>query len=156
MKNLKTITAVALGSLLLGAMTNSFAMSAMNVANAKIAVVDVPAVVASSAEVNSLKESQKLKIRELADFVKNAKADVAAASDASKKKALEDKYNKELNVRKQKIDADYANSLSNIEKNISGVISKKAKDDNYQIVLSKGIVLYGGDDITNAVKKLVK
>lgn len=155
MKNLKTAT-IVLSSIFIGATFNSFAMSASNYSPVKIAVVDVPAVVANSGEVNTLKNIQKNKIEDLKDFVTKAKADIDSAKDANQKKKLEDGYNKELNERKNKIDKDYAATLSNIEKNISAVIAKKAKQDNYQIVLSKGIVLYGGDDITAEIKKAVK
>jgi Skp family chaperone for outer membrane proteins len=155
MKNLKTF-AVVLGSVFIGATFSSFAMSASSYSPAKIAVVDVPAVVASSGEVNKLKDTQKGKIEELTDFIKKAKADIDSTKDANQKKKLENGYNKELKERKNKIDKDYITTLSGIEKSISAVIAKKAKEDNYQIVLSKGIVLYGGDDITSDIKKIVK
>jgi len=154
-KNIKTF-AVVLSSVIIGATFSSFAMSASSYSPFKIAVVDVPAVVANSSDVNKLKETQKSKIDELKDFVKTAKADVESKTDATQKKKLEESYNKELNDRKNKIDKEYSATLSSIEKNISDVIAKKAKEDNYQIVLSKGIVLYGGDDITADIKKIVK
>lgn len=154
-KNVKTL-AVIIGSILIGAAFNPIAMSASNYFPVKIAIVDIPAVVSSSGEVNKLKETQKDKIEELKDFVKKAKADVESTKDADKKKKLEDGYNKELNERKNKIDKDYTSALSAIEKSISGVIAQKAKENNYQIVLSKGVVLYGGDDITAEIKKAVK
>ena len=155
MKNLKTVT-IILSSIFIGATFSSFAMSASSYSPVKIAVVDVPAVVAASGEVNTLKNVQKTKIDDLDDFVTKAKADVDSAKDPAQKKKLEDGYNKELNERKNKIVKDYAATLSNIEKNISAIIAKKAKDENYQIVLSKGIVLYGGDDITKELIKTVK
>lgn len=154
-RNLKTLT-VVIGSIFVGAAFNSIAISASNYFPVKIATVDIPAVVASSGEVNKLKETQKDKIEELKDFVKKAKADVESTKDSAQKKKLEDGYNKELNERKNKIDKDYVASLSGIEKNISSIIAQKAKENNYQIVLSKGVVLYGGDDITAEIKKTVK
>lgn len=154
-KNVK-ILAVIISSICIGAAFNPIAISASNYFPVKIAVVDIPAVVASSGEVNKLKETQKDKIEELKDFVKKAKADVDSTKDTAQKKKLEDGYNKELNERKNKIDKDYTSALSAIEKSISGVIAEKAKENNYQIVLSKGVVLYGGDDITSEIKKAVK
>lgn len=154
-RNFKTLTLV-IGSILIGAAFNPIAMSASTYFPVKIAIVDIPAVVASSGDVNKLKETQKGKIEELKDFVKKAKADVEATKDADKKKKLEDGYNKELNERKNKIDKDYTSALSAIEKSISGIIAQKAKENNYQIVLSKGVVLYGGDDLTAEIKKAVK
>ena len=37
----------------------------------------------------------------------------------------------------------------------SNQIASQAKLNNYDIVLAKGVVLYGGDDITEAVKQAV-
>jgi Skp family chaperone for outer membrane proteins len=156
MKQNVKIFITILSSLFVGTMINSFAMSASNYYPTKIAVVDVPAVVEGSSEVNTLKESQKAKVTELKDFVTKAKADVDATKDSVQKKKLEDSYNKELKEKKDKMDKEYVAALSNIEKDISGVIAKKAKDENYQLVLTKGIVLYGGDDITSDIKKLIK
>ena len=69
---------------------------------------------------------------------------------------MEDKYNKELNSKKAAMDKNYASKLESIDKNISAKINEQAKAGNYDIVLAKGVVLYGGTDITDAVKKAVK
>ena len=143
---LVAIIALAIGS--------SQAMAADN--SGKIAVVDVQKVVSQSQQVKSLKNEQIQKKKDLAVFVEGARKAVAAESDKTKKAQIEDKYNKELNDRVQTIDKDYAQKLSDIDKNISGIIEKQAKSMGYSMVLTKGIVLYGGDDITNQVIKQVK
>ena len=73
-------------------------------AEQKIAVVDVPAVVAKSAQVQALKKEQQAKIQDLEKWLKTAQA--------------------------------------------------KAK--GYNMVISKDVVIYGGDDITADVQKAVK
>ena len=73
-----------------------------------------------------------------------------------KKQAAEEKYNKELQAKKEKMDKDYAAKLKAIDESISAQISAKAKADGYNVVLSKGIVLYGGTDITAEVSKIIK
>lgn len=69
---------------------------------------------------------------------------------------MEDKYNKQLNEKKQAIETDYAKKLHEIDTNITKTIQAKAKTSNYNVVLSKNIVLYGGTDITDEVSKEVK
>lgn len=154
-QNAKIFTLV-LGAFIAGSAINNVAISAASLPVFKIAVVDVQKVVSNSAQVAQLKESQKAKLQDLSAFVKRAKAEVDATKDATQKKALEDKYNKELNDRKNKIDKEYAESLSNIDNNISDVVTTTAKNQNYNIVLAKGVVLFGGDDITNEIAKAVK
>lgn len=153
-QNVKII-GIAVIVFLIGSVANNFAVSNV-LPNFKVAIVDVQKVVMHSTKVNQLKEEQKGKIKDLSTFVEKAKADVAAEKDTTKRKKLEDKYNEELNARKNTINKDYAEKLALIDKNISEIISEKAKEKNYNLVLSKGIVLYGGDDITNDVSKAVE
>ena len=46
--------------------------------------------------------------------------------------------------------------LAEVDKNISAVIAQKAKAASYDMVIAKGVVLYGGSDITAEVAKSVK
>lgn len=147
-----TIGAVAFA---LGLSMNNFASSKVP-ANFNVAVVDVQKIVSSSAQVNTLKAEQKAKIDELVKFVEAAKADLAKEQNETKKKALEDKYNKELNAKKETIDKEYAKKLSTIDKDITDTIKNKANTENYDLVLSKSIVLVGGTDITNEIINAVK
>ncbi len=153
MKNGVKYLALTLGAFVIGMSVNNFAVS--NVPS-KIAVVDVQKVVASSAQVKSLKADREAKIKDLANFVKTARESVAKEPNAAKKKTLEQKYNKELNAKRNAIQKDYASKLAAIDKNISGIIAQKAKAANYDIVLAKGVVLYGGSDITSEIAKAVK
>lgn len=154
MKNGVKYLALSLGAFVIGMSVNNFAMS--DVPAAKIAVVDIQKVVLSSSQVKSLKADRETKINDLSNFVKTARESVAKESDATKKKALEDKYNKELNTKRDAIQKDYAERLAVIDKNISATIAQKAKDYNYSMVIAKGVVLYGGSDITTEVAKAVK
>ena len=122
----------------------------------KIAVVDVQKVVASSSQVKALKKEQQNKASEIIKYVEKARKDVAAVTDEKKKKSLEDKYNKELITKREKFEKEYASKLAAIDKSISDKIVVEAKNGGYDIVLAKGVVLYGGTDITNNVIKAVK
>lgn len=149
------MTVVCSAVMLIGA-ANNFAMSSPN--NFTYAVVDVPQVVAASKQVNALKAEQATKLRELSQFVQTANKQLQAEPDATKKKALEQKLNKQLQDKKAAVDKNYAAKLEAIDKSISGAIAKEAKAKGLDIVLAKGVVLYGtaGTDITADIIKAVK
>ena len=134
----------------------AFSNFALSDVPSKIAVVDVQQVVNSSSQVQALKKDQEAKMKEVVAFIEKARKDVAATTDVKKKQALEEKYNKELSTKKAALDKNYADKLTAIDSAISKQIEAQAKVGGYDIVLAKGVVLYGGSDITEAVKKAVK
>lgn len=103
-----------------------------------------------------LKKNQEAKAKEITTYIEKARKDVAATTDEKKKKALEDKYTKDLLTKRNTIEKDYATKLQEIDKNISAKIETKAKADGYNLVLAKTVVLYGGTDITQDMIKAVK
>jgi len=153
MNNKFKILTVGISAFVIGLSINNFAVSDVP---SKIAVVDVSSVVNSSSQVQALKKEQQAKAKDLMTFIEKARKDVAATTDTKKKQALEDKYNKELNTKRAAMDKNYAAKLEAIDKSISAQIASQAKAGGYDIVLAKGVVLYGGSDITEAVKKAVK
>ena len=155
MNNKMKLLAIGVAAFALGLGVNNFAMSDVP-ANFKVAVVDVPQVVASSAQVQALKKEQQAKAQDVIKYIEKARKDVAATTDETKKKALEEKYNKELATKREAIEKEYTTKLQAIDKNISSKINEKAKAGSYNVVLAKGVVLYGGDDITADIVKMVK
>ena len=153
MNNKFRLLVVAVSTFVIGLSLSNFAMSDVTT---KIAVVDVQAVVNSSSQVAALKKEQETKAKDIVAFIEKARKDVAATKDVKKKQTLEEKYNKELNAKKTAMDKNYATKLEAIDKTISTHIASQAKAGGYDIVLAKGVVLYGGSDITEAVKKAVK
>jgi outer membrane protein len=121
-----------------------------------VAIVDVPQVVNASAQVQALKKDQQAKADELVKLVEKARKDIAAITDADKKKSAEEKYAKEIQAKKDKIDKDYAEKLKSIDTSITKQIETQANAKGYDLVLSKGFVLYGGTDITADIIKVVK
>ena len=124
---MKKTLSLVLTSLILG--------SGIAIAEQRIAVVDVQAIVSSSAQVQALKKEQQTK--------------------EGKEKLLK-KYNAEFAKKKEAIAKDYAARLQAVDKSITDTISTQARLKGYNMVISKGVVVYGGDDITADVKKVVK
>jgi len=138
------------------AFAGGLTFNAAQAADFTVAVVDVPQVVNASAQVQALKKEQQAKADELVKFIEKARKDVANITDSDKKKAAEEKYTKELQTKKEKMDTEYAAKLRAIDTSISQQIETQAKAKGYNVVLSKGIVLYGGKDITSEIIKVVK
>ena len=125
-------------------------------AEQNIAVVDVQAVVAKSAQVQTLKKEQQTKIQDLEKWLKTAQADVEKQKTQEGKDKLLKKYNAEFAKKKEAIAKDYQARLQAVDKSITETISATAKAKGYNMVISKGVVVFGGDDITADVQKVVK
>ena len=125
-------------------------------AEQKIAVIDVQAVVSKSAQVQALKKEQQTKIQDLEKWLKTAKADVEQQQTQEGKEKLLKKYNADFAKKKETIAKDYQTRLQAVDKSITETIKTIAKAKGYTMVISKGVVLYGGDDITSDIQKVVK
>ena len=125
-------------------------------AEQNIAVVDVQAVVAKSAQVQTLKKEQQTKIQDLEKWLKTAQADVEKQKTQEGKDKLLKKYNAEFAKKKEAIAKDYQARIQAVDKSITETISATAKAKGYNMVISKGVVVFGGDDITADVQKVVK
>ena len=141
--------------LLVGLSLNTPAMSDAT-SGVKIGVVDVNAVVAQSAQVKNLKKEEEAKRVELDKWLKTVKSDIDKQSTKENKEKLLKKYDAEF-VKKQSAHKEaYQKKLTEIDKSISTTINEQAKARGYNIVLTKNSVLYGGDDSTQAIIKVVK
>ena len=108
----------------------------------KIAVVDIQKVVAASSQVTA--------------FIKNAQADVNKQTDAKKKKSLAESYEKQLKQKREANVKEYTTKLKAADANITAQIGKKATELGYTMVLPKSAVVWGGDDITDTILKVIK
>lgn len=122
----------------------------------KVAVVDVPKIVAESQQVKALKDEQAKKNEELNKWLDVCRADIAKQKTEAGKEKLLKKYEADLAKKREANAKDYAQKLTAIDKNISSTIEAQAKAQGYDLVLSKSTVLYGGDDITAEISKVVK
>ena len=136
-------------ALLLAFCTPAFAVD-------KVAIIDVQKVVNKSAQVQALKKEQEAKSKELKQFIKKANDEVKAQTDEKKKQEIVKKYEKELAAKREANSKAYKAKLEAIDKTVTATINNYAKTNGYDLVLVKGAVLYGGDDITEAVSKVVK
>lgn len=125
-------------------------------AEQRIAVVDVSAVVAKSAQVQTLKKEQQTKMQDLEKWLKTAQADVEKQKTQEGKDKLLKKYNADFAKKKETIAKDYQARLQAVDKSITETISTTARAKGYNMVISKGVVVFGGDDITADVQKVVK
>ena len=122
----------------------------------KIAVIDIQKVVAASPQVKALKASQEEKNKNIANFIQKAQADVNKQKDEKSKQAVAKKYEKQLISKKEANIKEYREKLKATDKSINEQVSKIATDMGYTMVLPKMSVIYGGDDITDAVIKVIK
>lgn len=144
---------IAIAAFAVGLGLNNVAMSDVN---QRIAVVDVNQVVAKSAQVQALKKEQTQKMTELQNWLTGVRSDIQKQQTNEGKQALAKKYDAEFAKKKEAIAKNYQAKLTTIDKNISATIQTQAKAQGYSIVLSKAAVLYGGEDITASIAKVVK
>ena len=122
----------------------------------KIAVVDVNKVVGQSKRVQDLKTEQETKVRELNMWLAGIKVDVESRKSEEEKQTLVAEYNKQFAQRQNEIRDNYTQKLKDIENEITELISKAAQEKGYDMVLSKYVVLFGGDNITEEIMATVQ
>ncbi len=143
---------LVLSAIILAGLTFSSAA----IAETNVAVVDVQAVVAKSAQVQALKKEQQTKVQELEKWVKTCKADIDKQKTQESKDKLAKKYDAELAKKQEAIAKSYKEKLQAIDKSITETIAAQARAKGYNMVVSKSVVVFGGDDITADVQKVVK
>ena len=122
----------------------------------KVAVVDVSTVLTSSPDIQSLKQSQDKKMEELNTLISKAQNEIVNESDKNKALQMETTYRKEIEQKKLDMDQEYNSKITVINNKIKSMISDEAKKSNYNLVLPTGMVISGGDDITNDIVKKIK
>jgi len=122
----------------------------------KMAIVDLPAIVSKSAQVQTLKVEMETKTRELTQWLADAQKDVKSEKDEEKQKLLLQKYNAEFAQKRDEVSREYNAKLQAVDKDINDTIINTAKAKGYRTVIAKGVIIYGGDDITDDIIKVVK
>ncbi len=135
---------------------SSISICSVVFAETKVAVVDIQKVINTSSQIKAIKKEQDNKKKEIAQFIKKASDEIKQQPDLAKKKALAEKYDKELAAKQEANAKSYKIKAEAADKNISNVIANQAKAQGYDVVFAKGVVLYGGEDITESILKIVK
>ena len=118
----------------------------------KVAVVDVSTILTSSPEM----QSPDKKMEELNTLISKAQNEIVNESDKNKALQMETNYRKEIEQKKLDMDEEYNSKITVINNKIKSMISTEAKKSNYNLVLPTGMVISGGDDITNDIVKRMK
>lgn len=151
----KKLLGCAILAFSLGVCTNNFAMS-NSPASYKVGVVDITKIVSNSKQVNQLKDEQLKQAEALKNTVKKAQDEISKENDSAKKQQLIKKYDNDIAYLKNTNDKKYAKKLAEIDKSITKTIQDESKKAGYDLVLAKGMVLFGGTDITDEIAKVVK
>lgn len=122
----------------------------------KVAVVDVPTILSKSSEMQTLKISQDKKMEELNTLISKAQNEIVNESDRNKALQKEAVYRKQIEFQKQQMEDEYNSKITKITNKIRTLISNEAKHENYNLVLPTGMVISGGEDITDKVVKKLK
>lgn len=148
--HIAVIVALAFG---LGYSVNNIAISDTA---PKVAVVDTTKIVTNSASVKALKTDQERKVKAMQTTIEKARTEISKETDPAKLAQLEEKYRNEINQQKIALDTEYNRRLTQIDTDIKKAVAEKAKGMNYDLVLPKNIVFFGGDDITDIIAKDIK
>lgn len=122
----------------------------------KVAVVDVTKVMENSKDIKDLKVSQDKQLKELETLISKAQNEIANTQDQTQAVKLQTEYRKEIEAKKDAIDEEYSKKIVKITSNIKNIISTEAKKTDYNLVLPTGMVISGGEDITDNVIKDMK
>lgn len=129
--------------------------AALSLTKYKVAVIDVPEILAQSNEMQNLKRAQEKDLEELNTLISKAQNELLNEKDRSKLLQKEANYRKQIATKKENIEKEYSTKFAKINDQIRIVIENEAKKSNYNLVLPTGMVISGGDDITaNVIKKI--
>lgn len=122
----------------------------------KVAVIDVPTVLSNSSEIQELKRTQDKEMQELNTLISKAQNELLNEPDRNKLLQKESAYRKQIETKKKNMDEKYNSKLVKVNNDIKKIISSEAKKSNYNLVLPTGMVISGGEDITDNIVKQMK
>ena len=136
--------------------TSSASATKSSINTSKIAVVDVQRLVSQTPSVMALRQERQNQLVGLQQWVNSANAEINQQTDQNTKAALFQKYQQELNQRQQALQSEYAQKVQSIDAELSKLIADVAKKEKLEYVFAKGIVVYGGEDITDKIAEAMK
>lgn len=154
-KQIIILSSAVVISLVMGYSINNIAISKAQ-PEYKIATVDIQKIVANSTEIKSLKAEQEKQMQNMQSTIDKARTEISKEQDPVKIAQLEEKYRNEINNQKLALDTSYNTKVKTIDSKIKTAVVEKARSMNYNIVLPKNTVLFGGDDITDEVSQIIQ
>lgn len=95
-------------------------------------------------------------MEELNTLISKAQNEIVNETDRNKALQKEAVYRKEIETKKKTMEDDYNSKITKITTKIRSLISNEAKKTNYNLVLPTGMVISGGEDITEEIVKKMK
>ena len=95
-------------------------------------------------------------MEELNTLISKAQNEIVNEPDRNKALQKEATYRKQIESQKQQMEEEYNSKITKITNKIRTLISNEAKHENYNLVLPTGMVISGGEDITEQVVKKLK
>ena len=127
-----------------------------NTQGPKIAYVNVTKLLTASKTLKAAEEAKNKSTSEMLKWYNTASADIQKQTTKEGKDALIKKYEAQLTTKKKNIAEAYLKKVESVDKQLDSVITQKAKDMGYTLVLKKDALLFGGEDITNSILPSVK
>ena len=93
---------------------------------------------------------------ELNTLISKAQNDLLNEPDKNKLLQKEAQYRQQIESKKQAMDKEYNAKVTKINDKIKYLVDHEAKKSNYSLVLPTGMVISGGDDITQDIVKKLK
>ena len=95
-------------------------------------------------------------MEELNTLVTKAQTEILNAASKDVMLQKEALYRQQIETKKSDMDKKYSIKLAELNKKVRGAVSSEARKENYNLVLPVGMVISGGDDITESVVKNMK
>ena len=130
--------------------------ASISLGNAKIAVVDVQALVNQTPSVIALRAEQQNNMAIIQNWVNGVNGQLSQIADQNQRAALTQQYQLELNKREQILQSQYAQKVQAIDAELSKLVSDVATEKKLDYVFAKGMVVFGGTDITADVANRLK
>lgn len=124
--------------------------------DAKIAIVDIQALVNQTPSVLALRAEQQKNSSIIQSWVNDRNRELSQIADQNARASISQQYQIELNKRQQLLQSQYALKVQAIDAELSKLISDVATSKKLDYVFAKGMVVFGGTDITADVAKLLK
>ncbi|MBR6301911.1 OmpH family outer membrane protein [bacterium] len=130
--------------------------SAVSFQKYRVAVVDVSQLLSHSPDVQELKRIQDKETEELNTLISKAQNEILNTTDKDVVLKKEAEYRQQIESKRSSMEKQYASKLEEVNKKIRKIISAEAQKENYNLVLPVGMVISGGEDITENVVKTMK